>query len=57
MHRLLAGYVRVRPLPADLSWQITDAQLRRLAEPFREGSPTWAEDIRRRLDLLEATMP
>jgi aminoglycoside phosphotransferase len=57
MQRLLAGYTRVRPVPADLSWQITDARLRRLAEPFRQGSPTWAEDIRRRLDLLEATMP
>jgi aminoglycoside phosphotransferase len=56
MQRLLAGYTRVRPVPGDLSWQITDARLRRLAEPFRQGSPTWAEDIRRRLDLLEATM-
>jgi aminoglycoside phosphotransferase (APT) family kinase protein len=56
MQRLLAGYTRVRPVPADLAWQIAEARLRRLAEPFRQGSPSWVEDVRRRLSLLEATM-
>jgi aminoglycoside phosphotransferase (APT) family kinase protein len=56
MQQLLTGYSRVRPVPDDLSWHVADAHLRRLAEPFRQGSPTWAADIRHRLGLLEATL-
>jgi aminoglycoside phosphotransferase len=56
MQQLLTGYSRVRPVPDDLSWHVADARLRRLAEPFRQGSPTWAADIRHGLTLLEATL-
>lgn len=53
---LLAGYAEVRPLPAELPAAVARARFLRAAEPFRRCSPTWAVEVRARLDAVEEVL-
>jgi hypothetical protein len=53
---LLEGYRLLRPLPSNLGWHLAQAQLMRVADPFRSGLEGWPEQVEANLASVEVTL-
>jgi len=53
---VLEGYDRLRPVPRHLDWHVAEAQLMRVADPFRAGTPAWRDRVEANIDAVEAAI-
>jgi aminoglycoside phosphotransferase (APT) family kinase protein len=53
---VLEGYRRLRPVPRHLDWHLAQAQLMRVADPFRAGTAAWRDQVLANLDAVETTI-
>ena len=53
---VLEGYRRLRPVPRHLDWHVAQAQLMRVADPFRAGTAAWRDRVEANLGAVEAAI-
>jgi aminoglycoside phosphotransferase (APT) family kinase protein len=53
---LLDGYQLLRPVPENLNWHLAQAQLMRVADPFRSGLEAWSAQVEANVTAVEATL-